>query len=140
MLKSRIFFTFAPSGYSMCVFSCMHVPLLQGYKVYYTLSPDMPITLWTLHEVNSGQLTTISSLVTNRTYTISMLAFTSVGSGPHSEAIKVKTQQGGRYCSYESSLLLLPIPLVISEFGLTVILMIIILIFNQLLRITVCRI
>ena len=40
-------------------------------------------------------LTTISNLLTNRTYTISVLAHTQIGDGPLSEAIKVKTQQGG---------------------------------------------
>ncbi len=69
----------------------------QGYKVYYTMTPDLPITLWTLHAVDNSQLTTISNLLTNRTYTISVLALTSVGDGPLSEPIQVRTQQGGRH-------------------------------------------
>ena len=69
--------------------------VFQGYKVYYTLTPDLPITLWTLQPVDSNVLTTISNLQTNRTYTISVLAFTNVGDGPLSEHIQVRTQQGG---------------------------------------------
>ena len=62
------------------------------------MTPDLPITLWTLHQVDNSELTTISNLLTNRTYTISVLAYTSVGDGPLSEPIQVKTQQGGMYC------------------------------------------
>ena len=72
------------------------IVVAQGYKVYYTLTPDLPvIDQWTLHVVNDNKLTTISNLLTNRTYTISMLAYTSVGDGPLSQPIQVKTQQGG---------------------------------------------
>lgn len=68
----------------------------QGYKVYYALSPaELPVSLWTVHQVDNPQLTTITNLMTNRTYTISVLAFTSIGDGPLSEPIQVKTQQGG---------------------------------------------
>ena len=55
------------------------------------------IDLWTLHKVNNNQLTTIRNLLTNRTYTIVVQAFSSVGNGPLSEPISVKTQQGGMY-------------------------------------------
>ncbi len=67
----------------------------QGYRVYYTLTPEIPISLWTLHNEGDTQLTTISNLLTNRTYTISVLAYTAQGNGPLSENIQVKTQQGG---------------------------------------------
>ena len=69
------------------------------------MSPDLPITLWTLHQVDNSQLTTISNLLTNRTYTVSVLAFTAVGDGPLSEPIKVRTQQGGMYLTLCPSLL-----------------------------------
>ena len=87
--------TISNSSYPIHVL-CVH-QYLQGYKVYYTMSPDLPITLWTLHQVDNSQLTTISNLLTNRTYTVSVLAFTAVGDGPLSEPIKVRTQQGGMY-------------------------------------------
>ena len=69
---------------------------VQGYKVYYTQTPDMPINLWTVHPVDSSQLTTLTNLVTNKTYTICVLGYTSVGDGPLSEPIAVITQQGGK--------------------------------------------
>ena len=69
--------------------------MLQGYKVYYTLSPDLPINLWTLHNVDNSHLTTISNLLTNRTYSICVLAYTDIGEGPLSQHIQVVTQQGG---------------------------------------------
>ena len=63
--------------------------------MYYTLMPDLPVTLWSVQPVDSGQLTTISNLVTNRTYTITMLAYNGLGEGPLSPPVYVKTQQGG---------------------------------------------
>ena len=68
---------------------------LQGYKVYYTLTPDLPRDLWTVHVVEGSRLTTIPNLLTNRTYTVKVLAYTAVGDGPLSNPIQVKLQQGG---------------------------------------------
>jgi len=68
---------------------------LQGYKVYYTLTPELPISLWTVHVVEGSRLTTIPNLLTNRTYTVQVLAYTSVGDGPLSQPTQVKLQQGG---------------------------------------------
>ncbi|ELU00302.1 hypothetical protein CAPTEDRAFT_229069 [Capitella teleta] len=68
--------------------------MIKGYKVYYTPTPDIPISLWTIHNVDNSRLTTISNLLTNRTYTIRVLAFTDIGVGPLSDAIQVVTQQG----------------------------------------------
>ena len=68
---------------------------LQGYKVYYTLTPELPIPLWTVHVVEGSRLTTIANMMTNRTYTLRVLAYTAVGDGPLSDQIQVKMQQGG---------------------------------------------
>lgn len=69
---------------------------MQGYKVYYTNIPTLPFKLWTEHEVEgSGELTTIGNLRPNHTYTISVLAYNSVGDGPRSEPKQVITRQGG---------------------------------------------
>jgi len=67
----------------------------QGYKVYYTLTPDLPTPLWTVHPVDNSQLTTVTNLLTNRTYTMKVLAFTDVGDGPLSDPLPVTTSQGG---------------------------------------------
>ena len=63
--------------------------------MFYTLTPDLPIAMWTVHPVDNSQLTTLSNLLTNRTYTLSVLAFTSIGDGPLSAPIAVRTHQGG---------------------------------------------
>jgi len=68
------------------------VLILQGYKVYYTLTPELPVSLWTVHEVNdASQLTTISNLLHNRSYSLRLLAFTDIGDGPLSHVINVNT-------------------------------------------------
>lgn len=60
------------------------------------MTPDLPMSLWTVHPVDNSLLTTVTNMVTNRTYTIAVLALTNVGDGPLSEPIRVKTQQGGK--------------------------------------------
>ncbi|KAG8191089.1 hypothetical protein JTE90_008401 [Oedothorax gibbosus] len=65
-----------------------------GYKVYYTLTPNLPTQSWFSQTVDNNQLTTISDLKTHSIYTIRVQAFTSRGPGPLSMPIKMKTQQG----------------------------------------------
>ncbi|XP_026200610.1 receptor-type tyrosine-protein phosphatase S isoform X4 [Anabas testudineus] len=67
---------------------------IKGYRVYYTMDNSQPMSLWQIHNVQDSIITTIQSLVPQETYTIKVLAFTSVGDGPFSEAIHVKVQQG----------------------------------------------
>lgn len=67
--------------------------------VYYNLkseSHNHPM-MWPFKHVDNSKLTTISSLETNKTYVISVLAKTSIGDGPLSEKVEVKTQQGRKY-------------------------------------------
>lgn len=66
----------------------------QGYKVYYTTNPQLPMTQWQSQKVDSNHLTTISELTPHTVYTIRVQAFTSVGPGPLSAPVHVKTQQG----------------------------------------------
>ncbi|XP_064626984.1 tyrosine-protein phosphatase Lar-like isoform X3 [Lineus longissimus] len=72
--------------------------VIRGYKVFYTLQPNLPISTWTVITVdnNNLRLATLSNLQINKTYTICVLAFTGVGDGPLSEPIQVKTQQGDK--------------------------------------------
>ncbi|KAJ8679234.1 hypothetical protein QAD02_015021 [Eretmocerus hayati] len=65
-----------------------------GYKVYYTTEPEQPMSNWEFQTVDNSQLTTISELKPMHIYTIRVQALTSVGSGPLSAPVKVKTQQG----------------------------------------------
>uniref|UniRef100_A0A6I8RG36 Receptor-type tyrosine-protein phosphatase F n=1 Tax=Xenopus tropicalis TaxID=8364 RepID=A0A6I8RG36_XENTR len=67
---------------------------IRGFRVYYTTDPHLPFSMWQKHNVVDNHLTTIGGLTTGTTYSIRVLAFTSVGDGPPSDIIQVKTQQG----------------------------------------------
>ncbi|XP_074033779.1 tyrosine-protein phosphatase Lar isoform X2 [Leptinotarsa decemlineata] len=65
-----------------------------GYKVYYTTNAQQPMAQWESQVVDNNQLTTISELTPHTIYTIRVQAYTSVGPGPLSAPVHVKTQQG----------------------------------------------
>ncbi|XP_065084231.1 tyrosine-protein phosphatase Lar isoform X2 [Ochlerotatus camptorhynchus] len=65
-----------------------------GYKVYYTTNPNQPEASWESQMVDNSELTTISELTPHAIYTIRVQAFTSMGAGPMSNPVQVKTQQG----------------------------------------------
>ncbi|KAG8039215.1 hypothetical protein G9C98_003522, partial [Cotesia typhae] len=65
-----------------------------GYKVYYTTDPNQPMASWQSRVVDNNQLTTVSDLTPHTMYTIRVQALTSVGPGPLSQPIQIKTQQG----------------------------------------------
>ncbi|XP_061940957.1 tyrosine-protein phosphatase Lar isoform X7 [Apis cerana] len=65
-----------------------------GYKIYYTTDPNQPMASWKYQMVDNNQLTTISDLDTHTIYTIRVQALTSVGPGPLSTPVQIKTQQG----------------------------------------------
>ncbi|XP_056122070.1 protein tyrosine phosphatase receptor type Fa isoform X15 [Rhinichthys klamathensis goyatoka] len=67
---------------------------IRGYRVYYTSDLHFPISTWQKHNTEDSSLTTISGLVPDITYGLRVLAFTSVGDGPPSDILQVKTQQG----------------------------------------------
>ncbi|XP_028299891.1 receptor-type tyrosine-protein phosphatase S isoform X9 [Gouania willdenowi] len=67
---------------------------IKGYRVYYTMAASLPMSSWQIHNVQDSIITTIQSLIPQETYTIRVLAFTSVGDGPFSEPIHVKVLQG----------------------------------------------
>lgn len=69
--------------------------LIKGYRVYYTMDPSQPMSNWQIHNVQDSMITTIHSLVPSETYTIRVLAFTSVGDGPFSDPVHVKVRPGG---------------------------------------------
>uniref|UniRef100_A0A4W5PR46 protein-tyrosine-phosphatase n=1 Tax=Hucho hucho TaxID=62062 RepID=A0A4W5PR46_9TELE len=68
---------------------------VKGYRVYYTMDPSQPMSLWQIHNVQDSTITTIQSLVPSETYTVRVLAFTSVGDGPFSDSVHVKVLPGG---------------------------------------------
>nr|XP_012139448.1 PREDICTED: tyrosine-protein phosphatase Lar isoform X6 [Megachile rotundata] len=65
-----------------------------GYKVYYTIDPSQQMASWQYQMVDNSQLTTISDLTPHTIYTIRVQALTSVGPGPLSLPVQIKTQQG----------------------------------------------
>ncbi|XP_068077734.1 protein tyrosine phosphatase receptor type Fa isoform X5 [Danio rerio] len=67
---------------------------IRGYRVYYTSDLHFPLSTWQKHNTEDSSLTTISGLVPDITYGLRVLAFTSVGDGPPSDILQVKTQQG----------------------------------------------
>ncbi|XP_064195157.1 receptor-type tyrosine-protein phosphatase S-like isoform X13 [Anguilla rostrata] len=67
---------------------------IKGYRVYYTVDPSQPMSAWQIHNVQDSVITTVQSLTPSKTYTIRVLAFTSVGDGPFSDAIQVKVLLG----------------------------------------------
>ncbi|TNN78143.1 Receptor-type tyrosine-protein phosphatase S [Liparis tanakae] len=67
---------------------------VKGYRVYYTMDPSRSMNEWQIHNVQDSVITTIQSLVTSKTYTIQVLAFTSVGDGPFSDPVHVKVMPG----------------------------------------------
>ncbi|KAM6948830.1 receptor-type tyrosine-protein phosphatase S isoform 1-T1 [Aplochiton taeniatus] len=67
---------------------------VKGYRVYYTMDPSQPMSLWQIHNVQGSAITTIQNLVPSQTYTVQVLAFTSVGDGPFSDPVHVKVLPG----------------------------------------------
>ncbi|KZC05677.1 Receptor-type tyrosine-protein phosphatase delta, partial [Dufourea novaeangliae] len=65
-----------------------------GYKVYYTTDPNQQMASWQYQMVDNSQLTTVSDLTPHTIYTIRVQALTSVGPGPLSLPVQIKTQQG----------------------------------------------
>uniref|UniRef100_UPI003AAD0770 receptor-type tyrosine-protein phosphatase F-like isoform X2 n=1 Tax=Centroberyx gerrardi TaxID=166262 RepID=UPI003AAD0770 len=67
---------------------------IRGYRVYYSSDLTAPLSAWQKHNTDDSRLTTISGLTINITYSLRVLGFTSVGDGPPSDVLQVKTQQG----------------------------------------------
>ncbi|KAM8850964.1 receptor-type tyrosine-protein phosphatase F isoform 13-T14 [Spinachia spinachia] len=67
---------------------------IRGYRVYYSSDMTAPFSTWQKHNTDDSSLTTISGLTPDITYSLKVLGFTSVGDGPASGVLQVKTQQG----------------------------------------------
>ncbi|XP_041847348.1 receptor-type tyrosine-protein phosphatase F isoform X5 [Melanotaenia boesemani] len=67
---------------------------IRGYRVYYSTDMTAPLSAWQKHNTDDSSLTTISGLIPDTTYSLRVLGFTSVGDGPPSDILQVKTQQG----------------------------------------------
>ena len=69
---------------------------LQSYRIYYTQTPSLATSLWTVQSVGNVRTASLSNLPTNRTFSLSISAFTVEGEGPTSDPIQVSTQPGGK--------------------------------------------
>ncbi|XP_077379782.1 receptor-type tyrosine-protein phosphatase F isoform X10 [Festucalex cinctus] len=67
---------------------------IRGFRIYYSSDHTAPLSAWHKHNTDDSSLTTISGLTPEITYSLRVLGFTSVGDGPPSEVLQVKTQQG----------------------------------------------
>ncbi|XP_057713541.1 receptor-type tyrosine-protein phosphatase F-like isoform X6 [Corythoichthys intestinalis] len=67
---------------------------IRGFRIYYSSDHTAPLSAWHKHNTDDSRLTTISGLTPDITYSLRVLGFTSVGDGPPSEVLQVKTQQG----------------------------------------------
>ncbi|XP_026179391.1 protein tyrosine phosphatase receptor type Fa [Mastacembelus armatus] len=67
---------------------------IRGYRVYYSSEHDAPLSTWQKHNTDDSQLTTISGVTPDITYSLRVLGFTSVGDGPPSDILQIKTKQG----------------------------------------------
>ncbi|VDI60752.1 Hypothetical predicted protein [Mytilus galloprovincialis] len=72
--------------------------IIKGYKIFYTLEPDIPLTLWTtldipLPQANKRQAT-ITELKANKIYSLCVLAYSMFGVGPISDLEQVMTKPG----------------------------------------------
>ncbi|XP_075997691.1 protein tyrosine phosphatase receptor type Fa isoform X4 [Genypterus blacodes] len=65
-----------------------------GYRIYYSPDYDTPLNTWEKHNTDDSRFTTISGLTADITYNLRVLSFTSVGDGPPSDVLQIKTQQG----------------------------------------------
>jgi len=63
----------------------------QGYKVYYTTNPHLPLSQWESQFVDNNKLTTISDLTPHTIYTIRVEAYTAIGPGPPSQPVQVRS-------------------------------------------------
>ncbi|XP_019900977.1 receptor-type tyrosine-protein phosphatase S isoform X9 [Esox lucius] len=67
---------------------------VKGYRIYYTMDPSQPMSLWKIQNIHDSTIITIQNLVPSETYTVRVLAFTSVGDGPFSDPVHVKVLPG----------------------------------------------
>jgi len=67
--------------------------------VYYTTNANQPEASWNSRMIDNSELTTVSELTPHAIYTVRIQAYTSMGAGPMSTPVQVKTQQGKWHCT-----------------------------------------
>ncbi|XP_077463802.1 protein tyrosine phosphatase receptor type Fa [Stigmatopora argus] len=67
---------------------------VRGYRLYYSADPEAPLSAWERRETADGASLALDGLEPDVTYRFRVLAFTSVGDGPPSDVLLVKTREG----------------------------------------------
>ncbi|XP_055077017.1 receptor-type tyrosine-protein phosphatase S-like [Periophthalmus magnuspinnatus] len=67
---------------------------IQGYRVLFSPEEDAPLRAWQSVTTNAELQTILSELTPQLTYSLRVLAFTTVGDGPLSDTLRIKAQQG----------------------------------------------
>nr|XP_029132824.1 receptor-type tyrosine-protein phosphatase F-like isoform X2 [Labrus bergylta] len=67
---------------------------ISGYRVFYSSEHDASYGTWLTQDTDDSQLTIITDLTTDITYSLRVLGFTSMGNGPLSDVLQIKAQQG----------------------------------------------
>lgn len=88
---------------------------IRGYRLFYNADPAAPLSSWQQHqaEAEESQRSSLSGLLPGVTYALRLLAFTSVGDGPLSDPLQIKTQLGGEAAFSWNSLSFLCLLLII---------------------------
>lgn len=77
---------------------------IRGYRLFYTSDPAAPLSSWQKQPTDHGPRTSLDHLEPGITYGLRVLAFTSVGEGPLSDLLQIKTQLGGDWLQRFNSL------------------------------------
>lgn len=72
---------------------------IRGYRLLYSSDPAAPLGSWQKQQTDDGQRSRLGGLLPGVTYGLRVLAFTSVGEGPLSDLLQIKTQLGGSFAS-----------------------------------------
>lgn len=72
---------------------------IRGYRLLYSADPAAPLGSWQKQQTDDGQRSRLGGLLPGVTYGLRLLAFTSVGEGPLSDLLQIKTQLGGSFAS-----------------------------------------
>lgn len=72
---------------------------VRGYRLFYSADPAVPLGGWQKQQTDDGQRSRLGGLLPGVTYGLRVLAFTSVGEGPLSDLLQIKTQLGGSFAS-----------------------------------------
>lgn len=77
---------------------------IRGYRLFYSSNPAAPLSSWQKQPTDGSHQTSLDHLEPGTTYGLRVLAFNSVGEGPLSDLLQIKTQLGGDWLQKFNSL------------------------------------